>query len=200
MSVSNPIVNPDQTNTNPGGGLRVLANETLVGMRTRLGVLVNNGGVLRVKLPDTAAELALVIIDEEVASGELVNVSSILGEGNFRAVLNGTCVPGATLVLADPAASAGVNMGKVITLPATEGIYFSPGIAEESGVDEQHVLIRPLPRLVTVGTAFSSATPASTAPTNSSPYGFSQAQALALLTNVIEMRAFMVAQGWKATA
>ena len=35
--------------------------------------------------------------------------------------------------------------------------------------------------------------PAATAPTNSSPYGYSQAQAQAILTNVIELRAWVPA-------
>lgn len=104
------------------------------------------------------------------------------------------------LVLCDPSASSGVNKGKVESLPATQGAYFSVGIALEDFVDEQLVRVRPLPRVVNVGTAFSAATPAATAATNTTPYGFSQTQADAILSNVRDMRAFMVAQGWKATA
>jgi hypothetical protein len=86
----------------------------------------------------------------------------------------------------------------VITFPATEGVYFSPGIAEEDFADEQLVLIRPMPRLVHVGAAFTGAAPAATAATNSTPYGYSQAQADAILATVRELRAWAIANGFKA--
>jgi hypothetical protein len=61
-------------------------------------------------------------------------------------VLKGTCNPGDALVLA---AIAGSDAGKVRVDPGTTGTYYSPGIAEEAGVDGQHVKVRPLPRIIT---------------------------------------------------
>jgi hypothetical protein len=112
------------------------------------------------------------------------------GGENCRIRLNGTCAKGDVLVLA-----TGGDLGKVTKLAAQTGKLFRVGIAEEAGVDEQLVLVRPMPGFIYAPIAFSGATPASTAPTNSSPYGFGQTQAQALLTTVIEMRAALVANG-----
>lgn len=188
-----------QTNTQPDA--RVLNSAVaLTGLEGRLVKLADGGSIPEVDLPGAVTDLALLIVTEGGALDESSEVISLMSEGNRRVRLNGTVAAGVPVVLCDPTASSGVNAGKVETLPATQGAYFSPGIAEEDGVDEQLVLIRPMPRIIHVGTAFTSAAPAATAPTNSTPYGFTSAQAQAILTNLIELRAFAVAQGWKATA
>lgn len=180
------------------GKFPINAGIALTDLEGRLVKLVDGGSIAEVLLPEAVSDLALYIVDKGGAIDTDVDVIPLTPNTQQRVRLNGTVSAGAVLVLCDP--SGGTNAGKVETVPATQGLYFSPGIAEEDGVDEQLVKFRPLPRLVYVGTAFSSATPAATAATNSSPYGFSQAQADAILTNVREMRAFMVAAGWKATA
>lgn len=195
--MGNVNINPDQTNTK-AGGITAIASEDLSGKRSRLVVLGNSGGTLIASLITAVTALALYLLDEDGAADAEVSLSPISAQEQIRIVAKGTGSAGDVLALADPGTAA--DKGKVRALPAAEGAYFSPGIAEEDFVDGQHVLVRPFPRLVHVGTAFTSAAPAATAPTNSTPYGFSQAQAQAILTNVIELRAWAVAQGFKATA
>lgn len=188
-----------QTNTQPGRR-RFNSAASLVDKEGRLVVLADGGSIPEVNLPATVKDLALLVVVAGGGEDEDSEVISLLCEGNRRVRLKGTVSAGVPVVLSDPTASTGAHAGKVETLPATEGIYFSPGVAEEDGVDGQMVLIRPWPRLIPIGAAFTSAAPAGTAATNSSPYGFTQAQANAILANVIDMRAFMVAVGWKATS
>ncbi|MDP3850105.1 MAG: hypothetical protein Q8Q59_06365 [Luteolibacter sp.] len=118
------------------------------------------------------------------------------GGENCRIRLNGTCSKGDVLVLA-----AGGDLGKVTKLDAQTGKLFSVGIAEEDGVDEQLVLVRPMPRYLTGeagAIAFTGATPVATAAALTS-YGFTEAQANALVANVREMRAALIAHGIMAT-
>lgn len=188
----NPALNPDQSNTK-AGGIEAVAEEDL--FRSALVVLDDDSGALSARYPTDRAELALFVADESVASDATVPLSPLAPGENARAHLVGTCDAGEILVLCDPTASSGANAGKVEKLPATAGTYFSPGVAEEAGVAGQLVLFRPCPRLVTVAAAFTGATPADTAATNSTPYGYSQAQANALVANVREMRAALIAAG-----
>lgn len=145
--MGNSAANPDQSNTRQGD-IQVIANETLI--RSRLGVLDNDSGTAELRLPDAVTDLALYVINEAGSSGDTVSASPITSGENFRVRLNGTVNPGVAVVLCDPAASSGANAGKVESLPATAGVYFSPGIAEEVGVDEQLLLVRPCPRLIIV--------------------------------------------------
>ncbi len=92
-----------------------------------------------------------------------------------------------------------VDAGKVSALDDETGALFSPGIAEEDFVDGQLVLVRPLPRFIGgveggVPIAFTGATPAATGAALTS-YGFAEAQANALVANVREMRAALIAKG-----
>jgi hypothetical protein len=182
-----------QTNTQPDACVLNSA-VALTGLEGRLVKLADGGSIPEVDLPGAVTDLALLIVTEGGALDEPSEVISLLCEGNRRVRLNGTVSAGVPVVLCDPTASAGVNAGKVETLPATAGAYFSPGVAEEDGVDEQLVLIRPMPRIIVVPATFSGATPAATAATSSTPFGFSQAQADALIANVREIRAALVAQ------
>lgn len=186
---------PTQTNTQPGF-IADLADGVLTDFEGRLLKMTADG----YKLPETVYDLALFLLLEGAADEEGITVHQVSPESNVRVRANGTGAKGAVMVLCDPAASSGVNAGKVQAIGTTEGQYFSIGIAEEAFVDEQLVRVRPWPRLVHVGAAFTVATPAATAATNSSPYGFTEAQANAILTNVRELRAWAVAQGFKATA
>lgn len=185
--------------TNIQSGLRAVnAGEDLTSKELRLVAAADAGSVLEVLLPTTVKDLCLYVVEEGAAHDSDATVRPLEAGEQIRITAKSTGSAGDVLVLADPGTAA--DKGKVRTVPTTEGAYFSPGIAEEDFVDGQDVLVRVFPRLVNVGTAFTSAAPASTAPTNSSPYGFSQAQAQAILTNLIELRAFAVAQGWKATS
>lgn len=189
-------MNITQSNTK-AGALQLLAGEALTDYEGRLVKLYDAGSSAKFKLPEAVSDLSLYILDEGGASGALVSALPLDPTTNQRVRANGTGSAGAILVLE---AISGANIGKVRTIPATEGIYFSPGIAEEDWADEQLVKFRPLPQIVYVGAAFTVATPAATAATSTTPFGYSEAQANAILTNLREMRAFMVAQGWKATA
>jgi len=188
---------PETQSNTKSGPIILPAGETLTDLEGRLVKLVDAGSFCEVKLPEAVSDLALFVLDQGAADEGNVEIIPLEPGRNIRVRANGTGSAGNPVVLE---AISGANIGKVRAVPATEGVYFSPGIAEEDFVDEQLVKIRPMPRLIYVGTAFSSATPAATAATNTTPYGFTQAQADALLANVRDMRAFMVAQGWKATA
>lgn len=183
-----------QTNTQPGKRV-LLSAVALLGLEGRLVMLADGGSAPEVNLPGSVSDLALYIVTEGGAQDETSEVIPLLGESNRRVRLNGVVSAGAPVVLCNPTANAGVNAGKVEALPEAGGLYFSPGIAEEDGEDEQLLLIRPFPRLIVVPAAFTGATPAATAATNVSPYGFSQAQADALLATVREMRTQLIAAG-----
>lgn len=174
------------------------SGEALTGKEGYLAVLVDGGSIADLLLPTAVSQLALFIIDEGGAEDADSAVIPLVTGEERRVKANGTGSAGAILVLEDPGTPA--NKGKVRTIPATEGVYFSPGIAQEDFVDEQLVNMRVLPRLVFVGTAFTAATPAATAATSSTPFGYTEAQANAILTNVRELRAWAVANGFKATA
>jgi hypothetical protein len=189
-----------QTDIHPGGPRKINAGADLTGLEGRLVKIADAGSVPEVVVPAAVTDICPFILVREAVHDANCDVLAIAGEKEVRVRANGTGSAGATLVLCDPTASSGVNAGKVETLPATQGAYFSVGIALEDFVDEQLVRVRPLPRLVHVGTAFTVAAPAATAATSSTPFGYSEAQANAILTNVIELRAWAVAQGFKATA
>jgi hypothetical protein len=189
----NVILNPDQSNTKPGD-IAAIAAEALPA-RSRLVVLVDDTGVPEVRLPNAVTDLALYLLHETGAAGDEVGIEAIQPGHNFKVKLEGTCEAGEILVLADPTGDSGNDAGMVQDLPTAAGVYFSPGIAEEAGVDGQLVTVRPFPRMITVGTAFTGATPANTAATSTTPFGFSEAQANALVANVREMRAALIAQG-----
>jgi hypothetical protein len=192
----NVILNPDQSNTKPGD-IAAIAAEALPA-RSRLVVLVDDTGVPEVRLPNAVTDLALYLLHETGAAGDEVGIEAIQPGHNFKVKLEGTCEAGEILVLADPTGDSGNDAGMVQDLPTAAGVYFSPGIAEEAGVDGQLVTVRPFPRMITVGTAFTGATPANTAATSSTPFGFSEAQANALVANVREIRAALIAQGLMA--
>lgn len=189
----NQIINPDQSNTKPGD-INVVLGEAIA-HRSRLVVVEDEGGVLVARLPASESELALYLLNSPGAAGDVVSASPLTAGENMRIRLEGACDAGGVLALADPTGDTGGDAGMVQALPDEAGLYYSPGIAEEAGEDGQLVLVRPCPRMVTVATAFTGATPAATAATNSSPYGYSQAQADAIKDNVREIRAALIANG-----
>ncbi len=56
----NPALNPDQSNTKPGG-IDAIAGEALV--RSRLAVLDDDAGATTARHPDAVADLALYVVE-----------------------------------------------------------------------------------------------------------------------------------------
>lgn len=139
----------EQSNTQKGS-IQVIANEALTGLEGYLAVLTEDTNVLEAKLPDTVTDLALFVIEEGAAAAAYASLLPLEPGRNFRLKLKGTCNPGDVLKLYTP---DGTHDGKVAAIGATAGIYFSPGVAEEEGVDGQLVLVRAMPRLVSVASA-----------------------------------------------
>lgn len=141
-------MSPSQTNTKEGP-FTVLAGEDLTGKEGRVVKLTHDTGVAEVVLPNDVADDELYLLLEGGADGQPVTVEAFSPHKQFRVKLDGTCNPGDDLTLG---AIDGTNDGKVRTLPATADTYFLFLRAEEKGVDEQLVLVRPLlnARAVTV--------------------------------------------------
>ena len=179
-----------QNDTKSGILSMIVATTTLLDKEGTLAKLSSTG----VTPPTANTDLALYLVYQGAAVGSYAEVMAIYPERNVRVRLNGTCAKGDTLIL-----DTGADLGKVCTLGAATGRLFSPGIAEEAGVDEQMVLMRPFPRYLnpeSAPTAFVSAAPAATGATNTTPYGFTTAaQADAIRANVNEIRAVLVAKG-----
>ena len=136
-----------QNNTR-SGLLSFIGLASLVGKEGYLVEVINTAGVANVQVPNAIGDFALYIVEKGAAAGAKSDVIPLDPNSNMRAVGKGAGNPGAVLVLADPATAA--DQGKVRTIPATAGTYFSPGIAEEIWVDGQNVRFRPWPRLIVV--------------------------------------------------
>lgn len=177
---------PTQSNTVIGILALTVAATSLAGKEGLLAVLGATG-----LTPVTAkGDLANYVILEGAGAGEEATVFPLAPGENVRIRAQGTGLKGDVLVLA-----TGADAGKVSKFAAQTGVNFSPGIAEEDFDDEQLVLVRPLPRMITgAPTAFSGAAPAATAAALTS-YGYTQAQADALVANVISMRAALIDKG-----
>ena len=129
-----------QSNTRIGD-ITLAGNADLEGKEGYLAKIVSDSGVPEAALPSAQNDMALyVIIDGGVDSGDRVQIRPLDPERNVRVKLNGTCAPGTALVLDVGAAE---DYGKVKALPSTGGPYLQVGFAEETGADEQLVLMRP---------------------------------------------------------
>ena len=102
----------------------------------RMVVLVDNSGEPAIALPSAQTDIPYgkLVLDGE----EQVEVMFLDPCVNTNLVLKGTCVPGDTLVLADPTTAG--DEGKV-EVGATGYVI---GIAEEAGEDGQWIKVRPL--------------------------------------------------------
>lgn len=136
-----------QNNTR-AGLLAFIGLSSLVGKEGFLVEVINTSNVANIQVPNAVTDLALYIVEKGSAAGEYSDVIPLSPNKNMRAVVKGAILPGAVLALADPATAA--DQGKVRTIPATAGTYFSPGIAEEVAADGGLVRFRPMPRLVVV--------------------------------------------------
>lgn len=133
-----------QTNTREGN-LPATANEALT--EGLLITLKNNAGLVAA-LPDSNTDETPFVLRDTVAAGERADLIPLMPSRNARVKLSGTCSPADQMVLATP---NGTVDGMIVKLPAVAGTYRLIGLAEESGVDGQLVLIRPVgQRLITV--------------------------------------------------
>ncbi len=115
--------------------------EDLTAAADHLAVLSHDTGTPQMLLPDSETALTLYLVLEGAAAGETGYFLPVTAAANVRLPLIGTCNPGDTLVLADPAVEG--QPGKVIVLPEDAGTYRVVAIAEEAGIDTQLVLARP---------------------------------------------------------
>ena len=129
-----------QTNTRVGDFV-VLAGEDLTEKEGFLVKLTHDAGEPEVLLPTDNDDLALYVVLDGVADGELISIRPVEASRNVRAKLGGTCNPGDVLVLADVATAE--DKGMLRALPAAAGTYRGLALAEEIGVDGQLVLCRP---------------------------------------------------------
>ncbi|AHF94601.1 hypothetical protein OPIT5_29300 [Opitutaceae bacterium TAV5] len=126
-------MNPDQSNTKYGP-LPFVATAAIA--RTRLVKLVNNAGNPAVSPLAALTDIPAFYTNEAVDNaGGIVDVNPLDPQRNHRLWLTGAANPGDVLV------SDGA--GGVKVLPAAAGTYVRIGIAEETGVDGQIILLRP---------------------------------------------------------
>ena len=126
-----------QTNTQLGD-IRVLAGEDLTGMEDRLVMIANASGTPKAYLPNAISDFAFYVLTEAAVADAYATLRPLESGKQVRVRLNSTCVSGDILVLEDPTS----NAGKVRKIPTAAGTYRGLGIAEESGADEQLVLMR----------------------------------------------------------
>lgn len=128
------------------GDILVNASEAIAA--GRLVTLINTSNVLEAALPNSATDEMPFVCVDAAAEDENAILRPLTPGQSARVRLNGTCVPADQLVAATP---DGTEDGKVIALPDAAGTYRLIGIAEEVGVDEQLVKLRPVgQRLITV--------------------------------------------------
>ena len=139
----------EQSNTQ-FGPVQVIAGDALTGLEGYLVFVTNASGTAKAYLPNAVTDEALYVVLEGAAAGSYASLQPLANAQQARAELNGTVAIGARLKLETP---DGTEDGKVATIGTTAGVYFSPGIALETGVDGQLVLFRPDPRMVTIAAA-----------------------------------------------
>ena len=170
----NIILNPGQSDTK-AQDIGLTSTSDMTGLENTLVKIVNAAGVAQFAVPAAVTDLALFLVDSGDVAANLTFAEAPYTGNNARAACSGAINPGDILAL-DAA-----NWGKVITLPAAPGKYFSPGVAEEAATAGGLVKFRPFPRIVSVKTAQTS-TAVSTA--NATDLPSSEALANALKTTV----------------
>ncbi len=122
------------------GPIVLTAHVDLTDKEGLLVKIVNDTNVAKFALPTDNADLALFVLIDGDEAGKTAAAQPLSADKSVRVRLNGTCVPGDILVLADTAAE---DKGKVRKLPTADGTYRGLAVAEEQGVDEQLVKARP---------------------------------------------------------
>lgn len=128
-----------QSNTQ-AGQIVLNSSEDLQGKEGLLAVIINTSNVAELALPSDVSDLALFVITDGGDKDKNTAALPLSPDRNVRLKLNGTCVPGDVLVLAD---IDGTHDGMVKALPADSGTYRGIAIAEEVGADGQLVKARP---------------------------------------------------------
>lgn len=136
-----------QSNTR-SGKLPFEANEDLTGKEGFVVGIVNSATAAKVAVPTAIDAITPYIVDKGGPAGSKVDVIPLDPNSNHRAIAKGAGNAGAVLVHAAPGTAG--DRGKLRTIPATAGTYYSPGIAEEPFVDGQHVRFRPFPRMIVI--------------------------------------------------
>lgn len=114
------------------GGVAFAAGEDL-SLKTGYLARLNAGGDL--VLPQSAGEITPYVLTQGADQGYLCGAVPLTSAGNCRVKLAGTCEAGDLLVAkGDGRVETGVIGGEALPV----------GMAEEKGVDGQHVLLRPL--------------------------------------------------------
>ena len=131
-----------QTNVKTGPIVKP-CGEDLTNAADLFVMLSQNAGEPQMLLPTAEDDLVPYLVLEGAGAGENGYFMPLHPEQNIRVPIIGTCNPGDTLVLADPAVEG--QPGKVTVLPTDPGTYRGIGIAEELAVDGQLLLLRPLP-------------------------------------------------------
>ena len=131
-----------QTNVKTGP-IVALCGEDLTHAADHLAQLSHDAGEPQMLLPTAEDDLVPYLVLEGAEAGENGSFQPLETSQNIRVPIVGTCNPGDTLVLADPAVEG--QPGKVTVLPVAPGTYRGIGIAEELAVDGQLLLLRPLP-------------------------------------------------------
>lgn len=129
-----------QSNTQVGQIVLPAASD-LTGMEGRLvGIIeVYNQARLNLQNNETNQNPLFVVVDGG-AEGKSTAALPLSPDRNVRVRLEGACAAGAILVCSSV---AGPHIGKVRELPTSAGTYVAVGIAEEPGIDEQLVKLRP---------------------------------------------------------
>jgi hypothetical protein len=136
-----------QTHVQPGI-LTLDATADLTGKRGYLVKIVNNAGVPNFALPTAVTDICTHIITDDgtVVSAVSTNVQAapLNGAGQILAKVKGAILPGAQVVIADPATPA--DAGKIRTLPTTtNGTYAAVGVlAGETAADGDFSLVCPV--------------------------------------------------------
>ncbi len=128
-----------QSNTQ-AGQIVLNSSEDLQDLEGYLVKIIDTSNVAEFALPDAETDLALFVITDGGDEDENTAALPLSPDRNVRLKLNGTCVPGDVLVLAD---IDGTHDGMVKVLPAVGGTYRGLAIAEEVGADGQLVKARP---------------------------------------------------------
>jgi hypothetical protein len=134
-------MSPTQSNT-VKGVLPFVAASDLRNLEGYLVKLTNNSGVPELARPAGLEDRVDYILEEGVNIGLQAVARPIESGQNVRIKALGTGVAGDLLTAADPSVAA--DAGKVITLPAAAATYRVVGVAEESFVAGQLVLMRPI--------------------------------------------------------
>jgi len=131
----------NQSNTRVGD-FKLSAGVDLRGKEGHLVKIVASGGKAVAVLPNVYTDVTPYLVLEGADVGDEVTLRPLSPERNVRVRLVDGCNAGAMLVLADMISVA--HVGQVRQLPSDPGTYQVHLVAEESGVNGQWVLARPV--------------------------------------------------------